>query len=68
VVVSHAAEYGAVVSSGPTFAPSTVNWTPATPVPESATSAATRIVSATVAPPAGVVNEPLGAVVSTVQE
>src|SRR5256885_641418 len=31
VFVSHEIEYGAVISSAPTFAPSSRNWTPTTP-------------------------------------
>src|SRR5439155_327802 len=63
VVVSIEIEYGATVSSAPTLAPSTLNWTPATPT-LSAALADTVIVPETVAPFAGEVMLTVGAVVS----
>jgi len=63
--VSHEAEYGALVSSAPRFAPSTLNWTPATE-PLSAAFAVTATVDATVAPAAGAVIDTVGGVVSDV--
>src|SRR5438132_12353250 len=54
VVVSHAIEYGAVVSSTPRFAPSRRNWTPATPTLSDALAVA-AVVPVTVDPPAGAV-------------
>src|SRR5437762_13415002 len=63
VIVSHASEYGAVVSSAPKFAPSRRNCTPATPTLSDAL-AVTVVVPETVAPPAGAVMLTVGAVVS----
>src|SRR5438045_3371345 len=63
VVVSHEIEYGAVVSSAPTFAPSSRNWTPTTPTLSDAV-ALIAVVPLTVAPPAGAVTLTVGAVVS----
>src|SRR5207245_593662 len=63
VVVSHEIEYGAVVSSAPTFAPSSRNWTPTTPA-WSVGVALSAVVPLTVAPPAGAVTLTVGAVVS----
>src|SRR5205814_7210722 len=63
VVVSHAIEYGAVVSSMPRFAPSSLNWTPTTPTLSDA-PAVTVVVPETVDPPAGAVMLTVGGVVS----
>src|SRR3954470_4860865 len=63
VVVFHAIEYGAVVSSAPRFAPSTLNCTPATPT-LSAAVALTVTVPDTVVPPAGPLIVTVGGVVS----
>ena len=63
VVVFHETEYGAVVSSLPRFAPSSLNWTPATPT-SSAAVALTVIVPDTVAPRPAPVSVAVGAVVS----
>src|SRR6266581_493834 len=63
LVVSRATEYGAVVSSAPSAAPSNRNWTPATPTLSEA-SALTLIVPDTVAPFAGAVIDTVGGVVS----
>src|SRR5437899_7543081 len=62
-VVLKEAEYGAALSSAPTLAPSTLNWTPATPT-LSAALAVTVIVPETVAPLAGEVMLTVGGVVS----
>ena len=64
-VVSHATEYGFVVSSVPKFVPSSRNCTPATAV-LSAADAVTFTVCDTVAPLAGAVSETVGGVVSAV--
>src|SRR5438552_4087738 len=63
VVVSHEIEYGAVVSSAPTFAPSSRNCTPTTPTLSDAL-AVIVVVPLTVAPPTGAVTLTVGAVVS----
>jgi hypothetical protein len=63
VAVFHATEYGAVVSSAPRLAPSSRNWTPATPTLSEAL-AETVIVPETVAPALGEVMLTVGAVVS----
>src|SRR3989344_4574847 len=74
VVESHAIEYGAVVSSTPTLAPSTLNCTPATPLTcpepvEGSDALADRVmVPETVAPSAGAVRETVGFVVSVLVE
>jgi hypothetical protein len=61
--VFHEAEYGAVVSSEPTFAPSTLNCTPATP--RSSDAVARRVtVPPTTAPSAGAVSAKVGGEVS----
>src|SRR6266545_2352600 len=55
-VVSHETEYGALVSSAPRLAPSSLNWTPATtrdPTMLTLTLALTGTVPATVDPEAG---------------
>src|SRR5687767_12103910 len=65
VVVSHAVEYGALVSSAPCGTPSTKNWTPATPALSEA-SASTGIVADTVAPAVGAVIVTDGEELSTV--
>src|SRR5207244_11299480 len=62
VVVSHATEYGADVSSVPRFAPSSSNCTPATPTSSDAL-AVTEVVPETVAPAAGAVSATVGGVV-----
>src|SRR5216684_818107 len=62
-VVSHATEYGAAVSSAPTFEPSSLNCTPTTPTLSLAV-AVTVTVPDTVEPPAGAVSATVGAVVS----
>src|SRR4051794_30976967 len=67
VVVSHATVYGAAVSSAPRFAPSSLNCTPATPVPASAALADTSTEPVTVDPAAGAVRDAVGAVASIVQ-
>jgi hypothetical protein len=56
-------EYGAVVSSAPRFAPSSLNWTPATPTLSEAV-AVTVTAPDTVDPLAGAVIAVVGAVVS----
>src|SRR5258705_6099373 len=63
VVVFQAMEYGALVSSAPWAAPSTKNWTPATPT-LSAAFAAIVVVPLTVAPLAGAVTDTVGGVLS----
>src|SRR5205823_1419824 len=65
VVVSQAAEYGAVRSSAPRLAPSTLNCTPTTPTLSPAV-AVTLIVPDTLAPAEGAVIDTLGAVPSSV--
>src|ERR671935_2159491 len=62
-VVFHATEYGADVSSAPRFAPSSLNWTPATPTLSDAL-AETVIVPETVEPAEGDVMVTLGGEVS----
>src|SRR3989442_11784762 len=63
VFVSHEMEYGAVVSSAARFAPSSLNWTPATPTLSLAV-ALTVIVLLTVVPLDGALIVTLGGVVS----
>src|SRR5438094_2672169 len=58
-VVFHAIEYGALVTSAPRLAPSSLNWTPATPTLSEA-SAVTVTVPATVEPAVGAVIETVG--------
>ncbi len=65
VVVFHDTEYGAVVSSAPRFAPSSLNCTPTTPTLSLAV-ALTVTVPETVEPPVGLVTATLGGVVSPV--
>ena len=65
VVVSHVIVYGVAVSSAPRFAPSSMNWTPATPTLSEAV-ALTVMVAETVAPAAGLVTDTAGAVPSRV--
>ena len=65
VVVSHEAEYGDPVFSGPRLEPSSRNCTPATATLSDAL-AVTATVPETVAPCAGVVMETVGGVVSAV--
>src|ERR1051325_5715509 len=62
-VVFHDTEYGAVVSSAPRFAPSSLNCTPATPT-LSLAFAVTLTVPEIVAPAAGAVSATVGCVVS----
>src|SRR5262249_2205306 len=62
-VVFHDIEYGKAVYSAPRFAPSSLNWTPATPTLSEA-FAVTFTVPLTVLPAAGVINETVGFVVS----
>src|SRR6187551_1724613 len=59
--LSHVAPYGAVVSSAPTFAPSTLNWTPAIPTLSFA-SAVIDTAPETVVPAGGAVIVAVGAV------
>src|SRR3989344_9303700 len=63
VVEFHAIEYGAVVSSAPTFVPSTLNCTPTTPTLSGALAEMVTVPE-TVAPSAGAVRETVGLVVS----
>src|SRR5438093_3152908 len=63
VVVFHETEYGAVVSSAPRLAPSSMNWTPTTPTLSEAL-AVTLIVPETVVPDKGDVMLTVGGVVS----
>ena len=64
-LVLQACVYGEAVSSAPRFAPSSLNWTPATPTLSLAV-AFTSIVPLTVAPLAGEEMDTVGAVVSAV--
>ena len=63
VVVFQEIEYGAVVSSAPTFVPSTLNCTPATPTLSEAPADSVTLPE-TVVPPAGAVTDTVGGVVS----
>src|SRR5437773_662287 len=63
VVVSHEVVYGALVVSGPRFAPSSQNWTPTTPTSSDAV-AAMVVVADTVALFAGAVMLTVGGAVS----
>jgi hypothetical protein len=63
VVVFQETEYGALVSSAPRLAPSSLNWTPATPMLSEA-AAATVMVPETVDPDEGDVTLTVGGVVS----
>src|SRR3989344_6415154 len=63
VVESQEMEYGAVVSSAPTLAPSTLNCTPVTPTLSDALAEMVTVPE-TVAPSAGAVRETVGLVVS----
>src|SRR6185312_10361343 len=65
LVESHATEYGDDASSAPTFAPSTLNWTPATPT-LSLALALSVAVPVRVAPPDGAVIVAVGGALSTV--
>ena len=61
-VVFHTIEYGAVVSSAPTFVPSTLNWTPATPTLSDAfAESVTDVPAVTEVPETGEVRETEGA-------
>ena len=64
VVVFQVTEYGDVVSSLPRVAPSTRNWTPATPTLSEAVAETVTAVPRTVAPAEGAVIETVGGVVS----
>src|SRR3989344_2074410 len=64
-VVLQVVEYGDVVSSVPRFAPSSLNWTPATPT-LSVADAETATEPETVEPFAGAVKDTEGAMVSAV--
>jgi len=64
VVEFQETEYGLVVSSAPRFAPSSLNWTPATPTLSPALAETVTAVPETVAPLAGAVIETVGSVVS----
>src|ERR1051325_5861481 len=63
VLVSHEVEYGAVISSAPTLAPSTLNCTPTTPTFADAL-AVTEVVPVRTAHRPGAVIETVGSVVS----
>src|SRR4051794_41037346 len=62
--VLHATEYGAETDSLPSVAPSTRNWTPATPTLSDALAETVTALPDTTAPFAGPVMAPLGGVVS----
>src|SRR6185436_9888048 len=64
VVVSQVTPYGLVVSSAPRLAPSSLNWTPTTPMLSEAVAETARVVPDTVAPLAGAVIATVGSVVS----
>src|SRR5205823_1235260 len=64
VVVSHESEYGAVMSSAPRFAPSSLNCTPTTPTLSLVVAVTVAAVPDTVAPFVGAVIETTGGVVS----
>jgi hypothetical protein len=61
VRVFHESVYGAVLSSEPRLAPSSLNWTPTTPTSSDAV-ALSVVVSESVAPAAGAVSVVVGAV------
>src|SRR5207248_2814747 len=61
----HVIEYGAVVTSAPTAAPSSRNCTPATPTLSDAVAETVTLAPATVAPLAGAVIDTVGGVPST---
>src|SRR3954469_3611759 len=63
VVVFHETEYGALTTSLPRLAPSSLNCTPAMPLP-SAAHAETTVVPDTIAPAAGDFTDTVGGVVS----
>src|SRR4029453_7392460 len=63
VVEFQVIEYGLAVSSAPRFAPSSLNWTPATPTLSPAFADTVTAVPETVAPLAGAVIETVGSVV-----
>src|SRR5206468_2050332 len=65
VVVSHDTEYGDAESSAPRVAPSSLNWTPATPTLSLAVALTVTVLD-TVAFAAGAVIETVGAVPSSV--
>src|SRR5207237_3080172 len=65
VVLVHETEYGTAVTSAPRLAPSSLNWTPATPT-LSVALAETVIVPATEAPAMAAVSETVGGALSTV--
>src|SRR6185436_1289671 len=64
VVVSQVTPYGLVVSSAPRLAPSSLNWTPTTPMLSEAVAETASAVPETVAPLAGAVIATVGSVVS----
>src|SRR5476649_2761501 len=64
VVESQLIEYGALVSSTPRLAPSSLNWTPATATLSAAPAESATAAPETVAPAAGAVSDTVGAVVS----
>ena len=66
VVVFHRMEYGDVVSSVPRFAPSSLNWTPTTPMLSLAVAESVVVEPETVAPEVGAVSATVGEVVSGV--
>ena len=64
VRLSQDSEYGEDVSGLPTFVPSTLNWTEATPRLSAAVAVSETVAPQTVAPAAGAVTETVGGVVS----
>src|SRR3954469_22850084 len=64
VVVFHTIENGDAVSSGPRFAPSILNCTPATPTLSEASAVTATVVPDTVTAAAGAVTETVGGVAS----
>jgi hypothetical protein len=64
VVVFQVIPYGMVVSSAPRLAPSSLNWTPATPTLSPAVADTATAVPETVAPLAGAVSAIVGTVTS----
>lgn len=57
--------YGEDMSSAPTVAPSTLNWTPATPTLSEAVAVKATLIPDTVSPESGAVRETVGGLVST---
>jgi hypothetical protein len=64
LVVFQTIEYGALVSSAPSAAPSSRSWTPATPTLSDAVADTVTLLPDTVAPLAGAVIDAVGGVVS----